>query len=291
MYLLIWQVSSKSCSCFLFISSSHSKRLLMSPRALSNAVASHPIVSFSSSLFFSIHALSISLMISSVFVLLFMRNLCIFSTENPSSSPSLRYSIDTLSATASNSSGNTWTFLMRVTGWSWCAKTTWTFNSLIGQTKHKLGSCQVSFHSFQLFQIQGPQRTIYRAPEYNVTSMLANLLGRFGLSFCICGRQSVAVTWHRIICLNTENTSDKETYFLHLNIKVIVRNIHTSVYDKPDDFGFSIVYNFPWLSGDVPILPSYRIYFSQLVRFARCCISVFDFYSKIFKLPKTIDTG
>ena len=67
--------------------------------------------------------------------------------------------------------------------------------------------------------------------------------------------------------LNKANTSDKETSFLDLNIKVIGSDIHTSVYDKRDDFGFPIV-NFPWLSGDVPRLPSYGIYISQLVRFA-----------------------
>ena len=33
------------------------------------------------------------------------------------------------------------------------------------------------------------------------------------------------------------NTSHKETSFLDLNIKVIGNNIHTSVYDKRDDFG------------------------------------------------------
>ena len=49
--------------------------------------------------------------------------------------------------------------------------------------------------------------------------------------------------------LNKANTSDKETSFLDLNIKVIGSDIHTSVYDKRDDFGFPIV-NFPWLSGD-----------------------------------------
>ena len=37
---------------------------------------------------------------------------------------------------------------------------------------------------------------------------------------------------------NKANTSDKETSFLDLNIKVIGSNIHTSVYDKRDDFGF-----------------------------------------------------
>ena len=79
--------------------------------------------------------------------------------------------------------------------------------------------------------------------------------------------------------LNKANTSDKETSFLYLNIKVIGSDIHTSVYDKRDDFGFPIV-NFPWLSGDVPNLPSYGIYISQLFRFARCCTSVLEFHSK-----------
>ena len=54
--------------------------------------------------------------------------------------------------------------------------------------------------------------------------------------------------------LNKANTSDKETFFLDLNIKVIGSDIYTSVYDKRDDFGFPIV-NFPSLSGDVPRLP------------------------------------
>ena len=38
--------------------------------------------------------------------------------------------------------------------------------------------------------------------------------------------------------------------------------------------------NFPWLSSDVPRPPSYGIYITQLVRFARCCTSVLDFHSK-----------
>ena len=48
----------------------------------------------------------------------------------------------------------------------------------------------------------------------------------------------------RELQLNKANTSDKETSFLHLNIKVIGNDIHTNVYDKRDDFGFPIV-NFP----------------------------------------------
>ena len=89
--------------------------------------------------------------------------------------------------------------------------------------------------------------------------------------------------------LNKANTSDKETFFLDLNIKVIGNEIHTSVYNKRDDFEFPIV-NFPWLSGDVPRLPSYGIYILQLVRFAWCCTSVLDFHSKNLQITSKLLT-
>ena len=88
--------------------------------------------------------------------------------------------------------------------------------------------------------------------------------------------------------LNKANTSDKETSFLDLNIKVIGSDIHTSVYDKRDDFGFPIV-NFPWMSGDVPRLSIVR-YISQVVRFARCCTSVLDFHSKNLQITSKLLT-
>ena len=75
--------------------------------------------------------------------------------------------------------------------------------------------------------------------------------------------------------LNKAITSDKETSFLDLNIKIVGSDVHISVYDKRADFGFPIV-NFPWFSGDAPRRPSYVVYISQLVRFARCCSSVLD---------------
>ena len=89
--------------------------------------------------------------------------------------------------------------------------------------------------------------------------------------------------------LNKANTSDMETSFLDLNIKVIGSDVHTSVYDKRDEFGFPVV-NFPWLSGDVPRLPSYGVYISQLVRFAKCCTSFSDFYSKNLQITSKLLT-
>ena len=46
-------------------------------------------------------------------------------------------------------------------------------------------------------------------------------------------------------------------------MKDIGSNIHISVYDKGDNFGFPINVNIPWLSSDVPRLPSYGIYISK----------------------------
>ena len=89
--------------------------------------------------------------------------------------------------------------------------------------------------------------------------------------------------------MNKASTSDKETSFLDLDITVIGSDVHTNVYDKHDDFGFPIV-NFPWLSGDVPRLPSYGVYISQLVRFASCCTSVSDFNSENLQLTSKLLT-
>ena len=52
--------------------------------------------------------------------------------------------------------------------------------------------------------------------------------------------------------------------------------VSSQMYDKHDDFNFEIV-NFPFLDGDVPHSPSYGVYISQLIRFARVCSKVDDF--------------
>ena len=51
------------------------------------------------------------------------------------------------------------------------------------------------------------------------------------------------------------------------------------MYDKRDDFDFDKV-NFPFLDADVPRRPSYGVYISQLIRFARVCSHVDDFNTR-----------
>ena len=67
--------------------------------------------------------------------------------------------------------------------------------------------------------------------------------------------------------------------------------VSSKIYDKRDDFNFEIV-NFPFLDGDVPRSPSYGVYISQLIRFARVCSNVDDFNSKnVFLTTQLLKQG
>ena len=48
--------------------------------------------------------------------------------------------------------------------------------------------------------------------------------------------------------------------------------LHTSIYDKRDDFNFHIT-NFPFLSSNIPSSPAYGVFISQLIRYSRACSS------------------
>ncbi|KAK3105307.1 hypothetical protein FSP39_022091 [Pinctada imbricata] len=53
-------------------------------------------------------------------------------------------------------------------------------------------------------------------------------------------------------------------------------NMNTSVYDKLDDFSFSITH-FPFLSSNIPSSPAYGMHISQLIRYARVSSKYTDF--------------
>ena len=85
--------------------------------------------------------------------------------------------------------------------------------------------------------------------------------------------------------LNKANTSDTEAPFLDLHLSTSNGFVSSKIYDKRDDFEFDIV-NFPFLDVDVPRRPSYGVYISQLIRFARVCSHVNDFNTHCYKLLK-----
>ena len=89
-----------------------------------------------------------------------------------------------------------------------------------------------------------------------------------------------------VLQLNKANSTDTEAPFLDLNLSITNGIVSSKIYDKRDDFSFEIV-NFPFLDGDVPRSPSYGVYISQLICFARVCSYVDDFNNKnLFLIAK-----
>ena len=84
---------------------------------------------------------------------------------------------------------------------------------------------------------------------------------------------------HRIypaaLQLNKANASDTEAAFLDLNLSIHNYIVSTKIYDKRDDFNFDIV-NFPSFDRS----PSYGVYISQLICFARASSYVTDFNNR-----------
>ena len=91
--------------------------------------------------------------------------------------------------------------------------------------------------------------------------------------------QMVGQVYPTELQLNEANSSDTETPFLDLNLSITNVIVSSRIYDKRDDFNFEIV-NIPFLDEDVPRSPSYGVYISQLIRFARVCSNVDNFNNR-----------
>ena len=70
--------------------------------------------------------------------------------------------------------------------------------------------------------------------------------------------------------LEIKDTTESTTSASYLDLLLSIGRdgqLHTSIYDKRDDFNFHIT-NFPFLSSNIPSSPAY---ISQLIRYARAC--------------------
>ena len=79
--------------------------------------------------------------------------------------------------------------------------------------------------------------------------------------------------------LTVEKANKSDHLADYLDLTFIIDSggkLSTRLYDKRDDFDFHIV-NFPFLSSNIPSGPSYGVYISQLIRYARCCSHYDDF--------------
>ena len=79
------------------------------------------------------------------------------------------------------------------------------------------------------------------------------------------------------LSIEKANRSNDLANYLDLTFTIDKANrLNTKLYDKRDDFNFHIV-NFPFMSSNIPSGPSYGVYISQLIRYARCCTYYDDF--------------
>ena len=79
--------------------------------------------------------------------------------------------------------------------------------------------------------------------------------------------------------LTVEKANKSDHLADYLDLTFIIHSggkLSTRLYDKRDHFDFHIV-NFPFLSSNIPSGPSYGVYISQLIRYARCCSHYEDF--------------
>ena len=75
--------------------------------------------------------------------------------------------------------------------------------------------------------------------------------------------------------LEIKDTTESNTFASYLDLLLSIESdgqLRTSLYDKRDDFNFSFT-NFPFLSSNIPSLPAYGVFISQLIRYARDCSS------------------
>ena len=90
--------------------------------------------------------------------------------------------------------------------------------------------------------------------------------------------------------LNT-NVSPCKVTFLDMAISLHRGKFKHFLYDKRDDFNFSVI-SYPFLSGNIPKVPSYGVYLSQLLRLCHICSEYNQFKCEVIKLnKKLVDQG
>jgi hypothetical protein len=81
------------------------------------------------------------------------------------------------------------------------------------------------------------------------------------------------------LVLKKTNLNDQSCTFLDIGAKIVDHSIHTTLYDKRDDFNFAIN-SFPILTGNIHKRRSHGVLVSQLIRYSKVCMNAVDFCEK-----------
>ena len=99
----------------------------------------------------------------------------------------------------------------------------------------------------------------------------------------------IYVTLDAFDIYRTTTESTTSASYLHLLLSIgRDGQLHTSIYDKRDDFNFQIT-NFPSLSSNIPSSPGlWLVFISQLIRYARACSSYECFILRVRRLSSKL---
>ena len=87
--------------------------------------------------------------------------------------------------------------------------------------------------------------------------------------------------------LNQENEENYKATFLDMEEEIKDKTIVVNTFDKRDSFKFEIV-NYPDMSGNIPRRPTYGVYASQIIRYARICSRKEDLIRSVIELTKKL---
>ena len=82
--------------------------------------------------------------------------------------------------------------------------------------------------------------------------------------------------------------TDRSASYLDLHFEIDSEGrLRTKLYDKRDDFNFSIV-NFPLICSNIPAAHAYGVYISQLIQYSSACGSYHDFLDRGLLLTRKL---
>ena len=122
----------------------------------------------------------------------------------------------------------------------------------------------------------------YKA-EFIVCALNGKLASRFNLSYRYID-DVLSINNHEFeyylgqmypVELDIKDTIESITSASYLDLRLSIGSdgqLHISIYDKRDNVNFHIT-NFPFMSRNIPSLPAYGVFISQLIRYARACSS------------------